>query len=97
PSSVAPVEGDADAGARLVGDCMKGQQRLAHSPVLPLCQMLERDLSSLAEETPLLNQKIRDRTVPILDPHAPLLAGLVNCVGPARKATRRPFHTARRG
>jgi hypothetical protein len=43
PLSVRPVEGDAKPGARLVRNCMKCEQRLEHSPVVSLCQILERN------------------------------------------------------
>jgi hypothetical protein len=73
---------------------MKSQQRLDHSPVATLCQMLERHPGSLAEYAPLLSKKVRDRVVFILDPQAPLAARLLDSVGPVRKATRRPLQAA---
>jgi hypothetical protein len=39
--SLGPIERGADAGTRLVGDCMKRHQRLAHTPVLPCGQIFK--------------------------------------------------------
>src|SRR5262245_43231134 len=71
---------------------MKCQQRLAHSPVATLCQMLDQHSASLFEDTPLLNQKVRSRTRTILDPSAPPPGRVNDGVGPIGKAPRRPFH-----
>src|SRR5262249_55849151 len=84
------VEGTAEPGARLVGDRMQSQQRLTQSPVVRLCQTLERHPGSLTEDPPLLSQEVRDFSFPILDRGAPLLAGRRHRVGPAREATRGP-------
>src|SRR5215469_1189144 len=73
---------------------MKRQQRFAHSRIESLRQMLERHLLSLAEDVPLLSQKTRERALPILDPEAPLLARLLDRLGPIGEASRRPRETA---
>src|SRR5271154_3746242 len=54
-------------------------------------------MDSLREDKPLLRQKIRECTFPILKPRAPLSASLCDRIGPAGKATRRPLFPARWG
>src|SRR5262249_43171956 len=91
----ASIEGGAKPGTGLVSDCMKCEQRLAHAPVAPLSQILERQFSALAKSLPLLCQKLWERSFPIFDPHAPLRGGLFNNLGPTRNAIRRPIEPPR--
>jgi hypothetical protein len=52
--SVGSIEGSADAGTRLVGDCMKSHQRLAHTPVVPRGQILDRHFNALTKSLPFV-------------------------------------------
>jgi hypothetical protein len=52
--SVGSIEGGADAGTRLVGDCMKCQQRLAHTPVVPRGQILKRHFNAFTKNLPFV-------------------------------------------
>src|SRR5262249_34285798 len=90
--SVGPVQRHTKSRTCLIRDCVKRQQRLAHSPVVPVCQKLDPHPGSLFENTPLLNQKIRGGTNTTLDPCAPQPGWLNDGVGPSKKASRRPFH-----
>jgi hypothetical protein len=92
--SVGSIEDGAKPGTRLVSDRMKCQQRLAHAPVSPLSQVLERHFSAFAKSLPFLGQEIRECPVSILDPQVPLLAGLLDRLGPAGNATWRPIQAA---
>jgi len=76
---------------------VKREQCFTHSPVAPLCQIFERRPGPLAENDPLVDQKLWEWTLPIFEPNAPLSARVLYCVGPTRKAPWRPFLTTGRG
>jgi hypothetical protein len=68
------------AGAGLVGDGVKRQQRLAHSPVASFRPLLEWYFGPLAKDAPLLTQEDRESALGILHPLAPLRGGTTGCV-----------------
>src|SRR5262249_26502890 len=86
--SAASVKDGAKPGTRLVSDSMKCQQRLAHPPIAPVGEVLERYFSALTKSLPFLGQEVRECSLSILDPQVPLATGLFDRVGPAGDAPR---------
>ena len=59
PLAVGAIQGDEQPGARLVGDRVQREQRLAHSPRPPVRELLERRLRRPSQHPPLLSHQFR--------------------------------------
>jgi hypothetical protein len=85
------VQGDAEPGARLVGDRMQRQQRITPSIVSPGRQLLQRRLQTLTKDAPLRGHQVWQRAGSSLRPRAPPAARVLDLARPVSKPVRRPI------